>query len=138
MKRSERNRAKATANGWFSKFIRLRDCISSTRTVEHARCVTCGDLKEFKSMDCGHFVPGRTDALLYDEHNARAQCQACNRFRQGQWVEFERALLDRYGPEEVDRLKRLKNNVATYTVSDFRAIADKYRTKYKSLLEDNK
>ena len=138
MGRSERNRAKATANGWFSKYIRLRDCISSTRGVEYGRCVTCGDLKEFKALDCGHFVPGRTDALLYDEHNARAQCQACNRFRQGQWVEFERALLDRYGLQEVTRLKRLKYSPVQYSVPELRAIADKYREKYKTLLEDNK
>ena len=138
MGRSERNRAKATANGWFSKYIRLRDCISSTRGVEYGRCVTCGDLKEFKALDCGHFVPGRTDALLYDEHNAAAQCQRCNRFMQGQWVEFERALLARYGQPEVDRLKRLKNKVTKYSIPELRAIADKYREKYKSLLEDNK
>jgi len=53
-------------------------------------------------------------------------------------VEFEQALMDRYGLAEVTRLKRLKYSPVQYSVPELREIADKYREKYKTLLEDNK
>jgi hypothetical protein len=127
MAKSERSKSKATAWTWFSKYIRLRDT--------PGRCCTCGAHIEFSTCDAGHYIPGRKDAYLFDEHNCHGQCPKCNRFLQGCWVEYEAFIIDKYGGAENERLKGLKNKVVKLTVADYRAIAKEYRIRYHELLE---
>jgi len=138
MAASDRTAAKKTAHRWFSKYIRLRDCIATTGTTERARCITCGEIKDFKKCDCGHYVPGRSDSVLFDEHNAHAQCNSCNRWRQGMFIEYEIALVTKYGADEVERLKSLKFRPFKYSLAELNWQASNYRLAYKQLLEDNK
>ena len=62
----------------FSQYIRLRDCIKSLGAVDRGKCVTCGRIYPFKKLQAGHFVPGRTRAVLFDERCVHAQCFLCN------------------------------------------------------------
>ncbi len=138
MGKSDRGRAKDRANEAFSRYIRTRDAIRTTDTLEIVRCVTCGRIKPFKQTDCGHFVPGRSDSLLYDEHNAHGQCQACNRFKQGMWVEHEAAIREMYGDDEAERLKsmKLKPSQERLTEQDFKEITKYYRAETERLIKE--
>ncbi len=131
----ERRTAKDRAWGWFSKFIRLRDCIRTTGTGLYGYCITCGKPVAFKLADAGHFIPGRKDAYLFEETNVHLQCKPENKYAGGAFVEYEKALLELYGPEEVQRLKDLKPVYKKFTVQEYREIADKYRKKYNELKE---
>lgn len=133
MAKSKRSKAKAAAWKAFSLYIRTRDVIE--RGDGHtAPCITCGAMIPAKGNDAGHYVPGRSDSVLFDEHNCHLQCVGCNRFKQGAFIEYEEALLEMYGADEVQRLKELKHIIIKYTEQNFRDIQAKYKEKLKNLL----
>ena len=125
-KKSPRKRAKDAAWKAFSIYIRTRDAVIETGDVHSGRCISCGRLIPVAGNDAGHFVPGRSDAILFEEHNCHLQCIRCNRFAQGAFVDYEMALRELYGEEEVERLKQLKFKTVKYSLQDFIAIKKKY------------
>lgn len=70
------SKSKAKANAWreFSRFIRTRDAIATTGDTDTLICCTCGKLIPFKQAQAGHFIAGRTNALLFDEDIVHGQC----------------------------------------------------------------
>jgi hypothetical protein len=42
------------------------------------RCITCGVRKYYKELQAGHFIPGRHNAILFDERGVHPQCFHCN------------------------------------------------------------
>lgn len=122
----------------FSKYIRLRDAIKTTKTKIIAECYTCGKQYPINGIGClqaGHFIPGRGNSELIDEVGVHAQCYNCNVNLRGNWVEFERHLLKDYGQKEVDRLKANKGKVIQHKAFEWNEIAKEYATKYTKLLE---
>ena len=57
----------------FSLYIRLRD----TMPGGYVRCISCGQIKKFEDVDCGHFHSRRHMATRFDEDNAHAECRHC-------------------------------------------------------------
>ena len=94
--------------GWlwptFSQYIRLRDCIKTTGTVSHGRCRTCGRTYEFKKLQAGHFIPGRTRGVLFDERCVHIQCYRCNRVIKEVWPPYYRFMQQEYGQEIIEEL----------------------------------
>ena len=94
-RKSPKTKDQYTKNDWFkwlwpvfSRYIRTRDCLATTGTVTHGKCVTCGRTLAFKKLQAGHFIPGRTDAMLFDEDQVHAQCYRCNCKLQGMWHKY--------------------------------------------------
>ena len=87
-----------------SRYVRLRDCISTTGTKEWGRCVTCGQLFHISKLQAGHFTSGRTDAVLYETNGIHAQCCKCNVFRSGEWPIYYRYMQKEFGQDEIERL----------------------------------
>ena len=78
----------------------------------YCRCCTCGTRVHYKACDAGHFLPGRTAAIVLEESGIHCQCRNCNRPPPrglgGHPVAYLRYMLTRYGQAEIDRLKTLK------------------------------
>lgn len=74
--------AERRAWGWFSKYIRLRDCIATTNTKVCFKCISCKKIVTFNGNDAGHFITIACKATKFDERNVHAQCATCNRFQQ--------------------------------------------------------
>lgn len=74
MKKSETKRAKATAWKWFSKYIKLRDCLATRNSTEECKCVTCGAIVSGRLLHAGHAIGGRNDSILFDEELVNGQC----------------------------------------------------------------
>ncbi len=128
--------AKGTAWTWYSRRIRLRDSLRTTGTTEYCRCITCGRVKEFRQMDAGHFVPGRSWAVLFVDDNTWGQCSVCNRFKQGRFVEFEFALRGLISLERIEELKLLKfQTVKAPRLGDLRAMGERFRLEYEVMKE---
>lgn len=89
----------------------------------------------FEKLDCGHFIPGRADSVLFNERNSHGQCVPCNRFKQGKWIEYEKVIRAKYGQGEVERLKDLYYIELKYTEAEYRNIADIFRAKFKELCD---
>ena len=90
----------------FSEYIRRRESLKNAdRTVA---CYTCGIILPWKKMQCGHFVGGRGNAVLFNEDAVRCQCYVCNVILHGNYQIFTLKMLDEVGKEKVQQLLDLK------------------------------
>lgn len=74
----------------FSKFIRERD---------KYKCFTCGKITY--PAQAGHYRTGATcrKYLFFDERNVNCQCYRCNINLSGNWREYQRRMIEKYGVE---------------------------------------
>lgn len=125
---------KKTAWSWFSKYIRLRDCIKTTNTKEECECVTCGNRYPFKVINAGHFIPGRNNNVLFDEEQVHGQCPKCN-MTGGSWSEYLTFMEDEYGKKRVKEMRATHNDIKIYSYEDYKEISKIYREKYHKLMD---
>ena len=123
----------------FSIYIRTRDCLSTTGSRDEGRCFTCGKIFPFKKLQAGHFVPGRRNAILFNEECVHAQCFHCNQPAArgglgGNILEYRRRIVDMYGPGYDEFLERLSRTTVKYLPCDLDEMADKFKEKTKELL----
>lgn len=121
----------------FSKFIRLRDALVTTGTKEYLICCTCGKRYPAFGLGCaqaGHFVPGRTNAILFDERGVHGQCYNCNHTLKGNWPEYMRFMMKKYGQNVVDELIHNRKHLVRFKPYELEEIRDKYKEKYEKLL----
>jgi len=76
-------------------------------------CVTCGSVGPWNanSFDAGHWLASRRNSILFEETNCHSQCKYDNRTG-GAPEAYREFMLAAYGPEEMERLQQLKNNVS--------------------------
>ena len=125
---------KAKAWSAFSKYIRLRDAILTTGGTEYATCVTCGKTFGVGKLHAGHFLPGRTNGILFDERGVHAQCVGCNIYGNGRQAEYYLWMMERYGPEVIDELAHAKVQSLKLTEEDYRMLEQEYRRRAAAIL----
>ncbi len=83
----------------FSMYIRLRD----SRAYHFAafRCISCGDVKPFSEMDCGHFVSRNCMPLRWNSQNCNGECASCNRFHGDHLLGYRKNLILKLGQEAI-------------------------------------
>lgn len=86
----------------FSKYTRMR--FADWKGWVH--CFTCTWYGHWKECDAGHFISRGSFSVRWDDDNARPQCTACNRAKDGQHDIFEEELLWTIGDERVEKLKK--------------------------------
>ena len=132
-------RQKAKDKAWtaFSKYIRTRDCLRFTGDPTEGKCVTCNRLYPITQLQAGHFIPGRGNAVLFDERLVYSQCLGCNGNppigKGGNYVEYFRFMLDEVGLEKIDEFRALKNTTKVYKEYDFLELEELYDNKTKAL-----
>lgn len=124
LKKISKSKAKARAWKAFSLYIRLRDAKG-----ENVTCVTCLRVNHYKKMQAGHFIPGRHNAVLFEERGVHPQCYACNIVLGGNGVKYYKFMLAKYGQKIIDELEALDNTTVSYTVSDLLEIETVYLKK---------
>lgn len=100
-------RLKDTLWAWFSRYRRL---LFSDKDG-FVRCVTCGDRKFWKEMQAGHYIDGRTNAVLFVEELVHPQCYVCNCMKHGNKSEYAAFMYKKYGEENVNEM-RIKSKMA--------------------------
>jgi len=142
-KKTPRASAKDKAWAAFSTYVRTRDSLATTGTIDYCICITCNERgdsepKEYRHIQAGHAVGGRGNAVLFHEEITNGQCDYCNgqgKFGlSGDYGNYAIALTKRYGIEHVEALQRLKGTDKVYKTHDFIEIAAKYRQKTQELL----
>lgn len=128
-----------TAWGWFSKYIRLRDCIKTTKGTEYCICVTCGARTEFKKLHAGHAIGGRNNSILFDEQLVNGQCYKCNMPAMmggldGNYAAYHIWYIDAYGYDDFKEKERLSRQTLKYSYEQLKEISKIYREKYRYLL----
>ena len=94
-------------DSYYSKYIRQKDADSEG----YVACYTCGAVKHWKSIDCGHYISRRHLSSRFFEKNTKPQCKGCNIFKEGNKPVFALELIKEYGKdvlEELDSLSHIK------------------------------
>lgn len=131
---SDLKRAKDKAWKAFSAYIRARDCIRFTGDPEFGKCVTCNKPYPFKKLQAGHFIAGRTSAILFDEEAVFSQCYGCNIGRGGSHVEYFVFMEQEVGREKIEELRQKRHQHVKYIKFDYERIRKEYEDKYEALL----
>ena len=118
----------------FSKWIRLRDALKTTGTKTHLRCCTCEKIYPAFGKGCaqaGHYVPGRSHILLFNEKGVHGQCYNCNCTLKGNPQNYRDFMIKTYGEIETEdvELSRFKR-AFKYKPYEFEDIRDKYKALY--------
>lgn len=129
--KKEEKKAKAI----FSQYVRLRDCIRTTGSTDYGKCITCGEVKSFEELHCGHFISGRGNSLFFEESNSHCQCSVCNTSLGGNPEIYRMKMIKKYGIEEVERLESLRHVPVKMRESDFLEYYSKFRGEFKRLME---
>jgi len=142
-KRTPRAKAKDAAWAAFSLFIRIRDSLATTGTIEACVCITCNERgysepKDFKHIQAGHAIGGRKSSILFHEEITNGQCDYCNAQGKfglsGDYGNYAAALIKKYGLEHYRELQALARTTVQYKTNDFVEIAELYKEKTRALL----
>ena len=113
----------------FNAFIRFRD--------KGKNCICCdkplGDEAIGGAYDCGHYRSvGSAPHLRFDERNAHGQSKYCNRWLNGNAVNYRQGLIKRIGLEAVEELEA-DQTPRKYTVDELIELTRYYKEKVKEL-----
>jgi len=134
----KRKKTLAKEKAWkeFSRYIRLRDCLRTTFTIDEGSCCTCSREFPFKQLQAGHFIPGRNNAVLFSEKGVHAQCYGCNMGKGGAYHDYWLFMERVYGRKEIDKQLRDRHKNVKYTEEDYQKIALKFKKKAEKLIKE--
>lgn len=133
IKRKSLKTLKLEAETIFKRWIRRRDCLKTTGTLEKGHCYTCGRLYDFEDLQGGHFQQGCHGATYFLEDNVHAQCCHCNTFMHGNLMYYTINMIKEYGQERVDELIRLNHTTRKFKPWEYEEIINKYTELYAKL-----
>jgi len=120
----------------FSKYIRLRDCLKTTGTLTQGKCITCGKLLSIGFCDAGHFVSRKYNSTLFNEKNCHVQCRYCNRFLNGNLLEYRRQIVKLYGEGADIELENKAIEIKKFTPQDLTELEKYYKLEVERLQHD--
>jgi len=120
----------------FSIYIRLRDCLKTTGTTEYGKCITCSQTKSFSELQAGHFIAGRSNAVLFDEKGVFAQCYRCNVGLHGNVLEYRRKIIEMYGPGSDELMEQESKKLKKFTVDELEDLIKSLKEKILTLEEE--
>lgn len=94
----------------FQKWIRERDT--------YEPCISCGTVHN-SLWDAGHYLKAELySGLIFDENNVHKQCRKCNRYLNGNEINYRIGLIDRIGEAKVKELERVKDQKRQHKYTD--------------------
>lgn len=113
----------------FSLYIRLKGRDSNGVVY----CYTCGKPKTVKTIQAGHGIGGRSNAVLFDERVVRPQCVGCNVFGGGQYRIFTHKLINELGLDVYNKVSEDSMVSLPLKEYQFKEIYEKYKQKCEEL-----
>lgn len=135
-KRKKGGKASAKKKAWqyFSLYIRTRDCIEYNDSLDEGVCFTCQKVYPFKKLQCGHFIPGRNNKVLFDPDQCHSQCYSCNIGLKGHWTEYLKRMRILWGEDVVDKMLEEHNEPVKYSLEDYEELAKTFKNDYEELV----
>lgn len=113
----------------YSLYIRLRDVMPNG----YVRCISCGQIKSFEDVDCGHFHSRRHMATRFNEDNTHAECKYCNRFSSDHLIGYQRNLIQKIGQQRFDVLNVKAHTACHFLNSELEEMIAHYKEEVKRL-----
>lgn len=110
----------------FSRYIRIRDA---------GICFSCGDTKEWKRQQAGHFVSRTHLNTRFDPRNTHCQCYACNYLKKGNSSEYAFYLTKRYGCGIFKELHDKRHITRKIGAVEYRELIEHYEREVEKLLK---
>lgn len=98
-------------------------------------CFTCEDTREWKLQQAGHFI--HKNCLDFDLRNIHCQCVKCNKYLSGNLVPYTIGMIEKYGKEVVDYLRRNSYQVKKFSRSELETMIEDYKAMLKVLDLEN-
>lgn len=115
----------------FSEFIRRRDADENG----YCKCFTCGVIRFWKQMDCGHGLGRQHLGTKYNEKNNHAQCKRCNGFEGGMREVYKENMNLKYGPgtwELMELASKKPSKISQFEIDNAeRYYKDKLKSSFK-------
>lgn len=120
----------------FSLYIRMRDCLLTTGSLEYGECITCDFSGHISQLDAGHFRP-KHSGNYFSERGVHAQCRKCNRYSGGKPLEYRRQIIKLYG-EGVDlELEEEARQIRKFTIPELEEMKRDYKERIRIMEEEN-
>lgn len=113
----------------FSLYVRLRDAMPNG----YVRCISCGKIKKFEDVDCGHFHSRTHMATRFDEDNCNAECKFCNRFSADHLIAYQRNLIQKIGQQRFDIMNVKAHSTRHWLDSELEERISHYKAEVKRL-----
>lgn len=97
----------------------------------YAECYTCRQVKQWKELDCGHYIHNKLD---FDQRNLKPQCTYCNKYISGNLGKYAERLIEENGEKWLRQLRKdadLKGN--NYKMQELRDIIEELKVKLSKL-----
>lgn len=115
----------------YSRFIRLRD--TEAYGFRYGKCISCGRVKPFDELDCGHFHSRIHRNTRYDEDNTHAECRYCNRMSADHLIKYQENLIKKIGQKRFDLLRVKASMSCKRTAFELELLIKEYEKKVKEL-----
>lgn len=115
----------------FSMYIRLRD--SKPYGGKYFKCISCGQIKAFDQMDCGHYFSRKHMATRFNEDNCHGECRGCNRFSADHLHGYQTHLIEKIGRQRFNHLIVLHNTTKKFTEFELQEMIKYYSILVKSM-----
>lgn len=126
------------ADDAFSHYIRTRDCLRTTGSIEYGRCFTCGNAVRYADSQCGHYIKRRCKRLRFEPRNAHLQCENCNEYKDGNVKVYEVNVVALYGADILTEFYNMRFfDAKTYSAVDLAEIEQKFKWMRKQLTVAN-
>ena len=113
----------------FSEYVRRKDADEGGTVA----CVTCGKLMFWKEAHAGHAIPGRNNAVLFDEDIVKPQCPVDNIWKGGQYHIFATVLIKEHGLEWWEKKLDDSRKPVKYTHAEIEEMLKTYVGKLSDL-----
>lgn len=130
-KKKQKSLRSLKAKCWslFSQYVRRKDADEGGTE----RCYTCGTLAHYTELQCGHAIPGRHNAVLFDEEICRPQCARCNVWMRGRYEIFTTNLIKENGMEWWEKKLANARQLVKWTRADLEERIEDYKQKLAGL-----
>lgn len=113
----------------FSEYIRRRDADENG----FVKCFTCGRIKHWKQMQCGHGIGRQHKSTKYDEKNNAGQCPVCNGFEGGMRERFKENMDKKYGPNTWDLMELKSRTPSKWGIFEYETLIKHYKSKLEEM-----
>jgi len=118
----------------FAEFIKTRDCLSTSGSMEMGKCYTCGKFFTRYELEAGHFLPGRHRSILLDERACHIQCILCNRTLMGNPDAYRMRMMADYGQTVIDEIEKMNRLSRDYTIEELIKLRRDFRARTACLI----
>lgn len=107
----------------FSIFIRTRDAEPNGDQA----CFTCDVRKFWREFEAGHLVPGRGNAVLFEERAVKPQCRRCNGHFRGNTIVYYPKMVALLGQSVVDEIVAQRDATHKWEPGELQELFDRYK-----------